>query len=161
MNENLRNNTQWITNILTSIGVIAAIAFSFYNSQYKPNEANLQISESYLKEYRKVVAYNGGQGLCLDFSLHFPKALKSALLFSNYEETSLTNVEVACDQKNTCTSAIPRIKTTTLAAECKNGVCTSFVGVLKPNESVAFLFANLPSNEVSVSCVDQQVFSEN
>lgn len=153
--------TQWVTNILTSLGVIAAIIFSFYNTQYKPNEAHLQISESNLNESRKVVAYNGGQGLCLDFSIHFPDELQQALLFSNYEETSLTNVEVECGENNLCKSSIPRYKFTSLDSHCVDGTCTAFIGTLKPNESTAFIFSNAFDAEVSISCVDQQVYSEN
>ncbi|MEZ7229311.1 hypothetical protein NO989_21395 [Alteromonas sp. DY56-G5] len=161
MKKETRENTQWITNILTSIGVIVAIFFSFYNTKYKPNEAHLQISESYLNEHRKVVAYNGGQGLCLDFSIHYPDTLKQAYLFANYEETSLTNVEVVCDEQNLCNQSIPRYKFAYLDGSCQEGNCTAFIGTLKPNESVAFIFEDIIDKEVSISCVDQRVFSEN
>ncbi len=67
---------QSVANIASVFGIIIAIVFSFYNSKIKPNEASLQISESTLLGLRKVVAYNGGQRICVGFTISYPAGLK-------------------------------------------------------------------------------------
>lgn len=151
---------QSVANVTSVFGIIIAIVFSFYNSQIKPNEAHLQVSESTLLGLRKVVAYNGGQGLCVDFTISYPAGLNQKKHFVNYEETSLTNVDVSCS-KNKCTSSIPEYKFSDLEPTCKSGICSTFIGVLKPNQSTAFVFEPQEKTSIVISCVDQKVESMN
>ncbi|ARD45127.1 hypothetical protein [Colwellia sp. PAMC 21821] len=136
--------------IFSTIGVLAALAFSVYALYSTPKEAALDLLVKEIEtETSRLVIYNGGDGVCAELNISFPENKTKGFLLFNYEASSLMNAEYDIKSR----TAKHPAKYPFYWDDCDNGLCIVEGGTLSSQRIVAMQFVGNESLPVTDSCI--------